>query len=78
VTGRACGNCTLLDAVPQLGSGSPGGFRSAPNGNTSNTDAHAPFQLIGDNYLQPLKVPPNAEYWLTGNRAANWALSFIA
>ena len=76
VTGRRCGNCTLFDVQPHLGQGDPGAFRSAPNGNTNNPDAHAPFQLIGDTYLQPLKLPPNAEYWLTGNRGASWALSF--
>ena len=76
VTGRQCGNCSLFDVQPHLGQGDPGKFRNAPSSNPSNPDAHAPFQLIGDNYLQPLKVPPNAEYWLTGNRGANWALSF--
>lgn len=77
VTGRACGNCTLFDAQPHLGQGNPGSFRNAPAGSTSNPDAHAPFQLIGENYLQPLKVPPNAEYWLTGNSGAAWAQSFV-
>ena len=74
VTGRRCGGCPLFDVLPHLGQGDPGLFRSAPSGNTNSPDAHAPFQLIGDNYLQPLKAPPNAEYWLTGNRGANWEL----
>jgi hypothetical protein len=76
VTGRSCGTCRLFDVPPHLGQDDTGSFRNAPNGDTSNPDAHAPFQLIGDNYLQPLKLPPNTEYWLTGDRGANWALSF--
>ena len=77
VTGRQCGNCRLFDAVPHLGNGGQGLFRNAPDGNSSSPGAHAPFQLIGDNYLQPLQAPPNAEYWLTGDRGASWARSFI-
>jgi photosystem II stability/assembly factor-like uncharacterized protein len=76
VTGRACGGCSLFDAQPHLGQGNPGLFRNAPSGNAGNTDAHAPFQLIGANYLQPVRAPPNAEYWLTGDRGSNWSLSF--
>jgi hypothetical protein len=77
VTGRACGNCSLFDTQPHLGQGNQGSFRSAPTGSPNNPDAYAPFQLIGENYLQPLKVPPNAEYWLTANRGAAWAQSFV-
>ncbi len=76
VTGRRCGDCSLFDVQPHLGQGDPGLFRNAPGGNTSNPDAHAPFQLIGDTFLQPLKLPPNSEYWLTSNRGGTWALSF--
>ena len=78
VTGRSCGACRLFDVQPHLGQGDPGNFRNAPNGTTGNPDAHAPFQLIADNYLQPLKLPPNSEYWLTGDRGSNWALSFTS
>ena len=77
VTGRQCGSCSLFDVQPHLGQGDPGKFRNAPNGSMNNPDAHAPFQLIGDTYLQPLKLPPSAEYWLTSNRGANWTQSFI-
>ena len=73
VTGRSCGACGCLMCQPHLGQDDPGLFRNAPSGSTNNPDAHAPFQLIGDNFLQPLKLPPNSEYWLTGNRGANWA-----
>jgi hypothetical protein len=76
VTGRACGGCSLFDAQPHLGQGNPGLFRNAPSGNAGNTDAHAPFQLVGPNYLQPVRAPPNAEYWLTGDRGSNWSRSF--
>lgn len=76
VTGRSCGACRLFDVPPHLGQDDPGLFRNAPSGSTNNPDAHAPFQLIGDNFLQPLKLPPNSEYWLTGNRGANWAQAF--
>jgi hypothetical protein len=76
VTGRRCGNCALFDVQPHLGQGDPGLFRSAPSGTTNNPAAHAPFQLIGDSFLQPLKLPPNSEYWLTGNRGVDWAQSF--
>jgi hypothetical protein len=77
VTGRSCGGCRLFDVPPHLGQNDSGTFRSAPSGSTSNPAAHAPFQLIGDTYLQPLQLPPNAEYWLTGDRGANWAQSFV-
>ena len=76
VTGQIGGGGTPFDAVPHLGNGNPGRFRNAPSGSTTNTDTHAPFQLIGDNYLQPLRSPPNAEYWLTANRGASWARAF--
>lgn len=76
VTGRSCFPCAIFDVQPHLGQGDPGLFRSAPNGVVSNPAALAPFQLIGDNYLQPLRLPPNAEYWLTSNRGATWSRSF--
>ena len=71
VTGRKCDGCGNFDTQPHLGVGVQGFFRNAPNGG-SNPDAHAPFQLIGPNYLQPVSVPPDEQYWLTGNRGANW------
>lgn len=77
VTGRKCDNCSVFDLPPHLGNGASGSFRNAPNGDASNADAHAPFQLIGDNYLQPLRAPPNAEFWLTGDRGLSWAQSFV-
>jgi hypothetical protein len=77
VTGRTCGGCRLFDVPPHLGQDDPGSFRDAPNGSTGNAAAHAPFQLVGDTYLQPLKLPPNSEYWLTSNRGANWTQSFV-
>jgi hypothetical protein len=77
VTGRIGGG-PLFDAVPHLGQNSYGNFRNAPDGKASNPSAHAPFQLIGDMYLQPLKAAPNVEYWLTTDRGASWALSFTA
>lgn len=76
VTGRACGPCSLFDVQPHIGQGNPGLFRNAPNGNASNTDAHAPFQLVGPNYLQPLRAPPDAQYWRTGDRGATWEHAF--
>ena len=78
VTGKSCGKpCNLFDVQPHLGQGDPGLFRDAPSGSTNNPDALAPFQLIGDTFLQPLKLPPNSEYWLTSNRGANWTQSFV-
>jgi len=66
VTGRSCGACRLFDVPPHLGQDDPGLFRNAPSGSTNNPDAHAPFQLIGDNFLQPLKLPPEKyDQWQT-------------
>ncbi|MET0398399.1 MAG: hypothetical protein ABW277_16495 [Longimicrobiaceae bacterium] len=77
VTGRACGGCSVFDVQPHLGQqASPTLFRNAPNGNSANKNAHAPFQLVGPDYLQPLSAPPNAEYWLTRNRGSSWSQSF--
>ncbi|HEY0972141.1 MAG TPA: hypothetical protein VGE02_14330 [Gemmatimonadales bacterium] len=76
VTGRACGACMLFDVQPHLGQGNPGRFRNAPDGNQANPSAHAPFQLVGPSYLQPLRAPPSTEYWLTGDRGGSWAPAF--
>ncbi|MEA2325550.1 MAG: hypothetical protein QOE68_509, partial [Thermoanaerobaculia bacterium] len=76
VTGRRCDGCNLFDVQPHLGQGDPGLFHNAPNGNVNNQHAKAPFQIVGPNYLQPVSAPPNAEYWLTGNRGSSWSLAF--
>jgi hypothetical protein len=74
VTGRYCGGCKLFDAEAHLASSTL--FRNAPGGTPADSFAHAPFQLIGPNYLQPVPVPPNEQYWLTGNRGSSWDSSF--
>jgi len=76
VTGRSCDGCNLFDVQPHLGQGDPGLFHNAPDGVLNSKDADAPFQIVGPNYLQPVRAPPDAEYWLTGDRGSSWTRAF--
>jgi hypothetical protein len=79
VTGVHCGDCSLFQASPHLGStSSPPLFHSAPDGNPANR-ADPPFQVIGSTYVQdvPNMGPtPSFDFFLTKDRGVTWAPAF--
>ena len=74
---RNCGSiCSYVLATPRFDSSSQ--FLSAPNG-TRNDSAGAPFEIVGDAYLQGVPFTDTTikfNYFLTTSQGAGWSPAF--
>ncbi len=77
ITVSACGPCSNIEAGPHFES--PTGWPNAPNGSSSDP-ADAPFQLVGDAYVQDVvnqqASPPSFDFYLTLSAGSVWAKAF--